>query len=297
MKYSTFSTYHPIINFTYFVAVLLFSMIFMHPIFQIISLIGAFVYSILLNGKKAVLFNFVYMLPLMVVMAILNPTFNHQGVTILFYLNNGNPITLESILYGVAMACMFITVIIWFSCYNAVMSSDKFIYLFGKVIPAWSLILSMSLRFVPRYREQIKIISNAQKCIGRDISQGNLLQRIRNGLTILSIMTTWALENAIETADSMKSRGYGLPNRTSFSIYRFDRRDQKVLVIMLLLIAMVMFGAVTGENSIRYFPSIKWSEMTASSVMIYISYSLLCFIPVLLHIAEEWKWNYIESRN
>ncbi|MCR8657643.1 energy-coupling factor transporter transmembrane component T [Paenibacillus endoradicis] len=297
MKYSTFSTYHPIINFTYFVAVLLFSMIFMHPVFQAISLVCAFVYSILLNGKRAVLFNCAYMLPLMVVMAILNPTFNHQGVTILFYLNNGNPITLESILYGIAMACMFITVIIWFSCYNAVMSSDKFIYLFGKIIPAWSLILSMSLRFVPRYRDQIKIISNAQKCIGRDISQGNLLQRARNGLTILSIMTTWALENAIETADSMKSRGYGLPNRTSFSIYRFDRRDQKVFISMLLLIVIVIFGAATGENSIRYFPSIKWSEMTSSSVMIYISYSLLCFIPVILHIAEEWKWNYIESRN
>jgi hypothetical protein len=50
---------------------------------------------------------------------------------------------MESIVYGLAAAFMFVTVIIWFSCFNAVMTSDKFIYLFGKVIPALSLILAM----------------------------------------------------------------------------------------------------------------------------------------------------------
>ena len=35
-------------------------------------------------------------------------------------------------------------------------------------------------------------------------------------ITILSIMVTWCLENAIETADSMKSRGCGLPGRSAF---------------------------------------------------------------------------------
>ncbi len=42
-------------------------------------------------------------------------------------------------------------------------------------------------------------------------------------------MVTWSLENAIETADSMRARGYGLPGRTSFSIYRFDSRDSSAL--------------------------------------------------------------------
>lgn len=206
-----FGSYHPVINFIYFSSVIACSIVFMHPIMLGISLLCAFAYSVVLKGRKALLFNLIYLMPLLFIMALMNPAFNHAGVTILFYLDSGNPITLESILYGVAAACMFVSVIMWFSCYNAVMTSDKFIYLFGKVIPALSLILSMVLRFVPRYRTQIQVISNAQKCIGRDVTQGSWLQRARNGLTILSIMTTWALENAIETADSMKSRGYGLP--------------------------------------------------------------------------------------
>jgi energy-coupling factor transporter transmembrane protein EcfT len=90
------------------------------------------------------------------------------------------------------------------------MTSDKFVYLFGRIIPSMSLLLSMTLRFVPRFIAQIKVVSNAQKCVGRDASNGGVVQRVRNAITILSIMVTWALENAIETADSMKSRGYGL---------------------------------------------------------------------------------------
>src|SRR5690349_5231266 len=111
-------------------------MIFIHPVFQGIALVSAITYSIVLNGLKAIRFNLLYMLPMLFILAIANPLFNHAGVTILFYMKDGNPVTLESILYGIAAACMLITVMIWFSCYNKVMTSDKFIYLFGRVIPA-----------------------------------------------------------------------------------------------------------------------------------------------------------------
>ncbi|MCB2310894.1 energy-coupling factor transporter transmembrane protein EcfT [Clostridium tagluense] len=292
----SFSTFHPVINFSYFTSVLLFSMFFIHPIFLGIALICSFTYSIMLKGKSALKFNLIYMLPLLVFMAIINPAFNHEGVTIIFYLKNGNPITLESILYGVMSAGMFISVILWFSCYNVVMTSDKFIYIFGKIIPALSLIFSMVLRFVPRYKQQIKIISNGQKCIGRDISQGNIIKRAKNGIKILSIMTTWALENAIETADSMKSRGYGLTKRSSFSIFHFDDRDKITLTVLSSLIIYIFIGMVMGQNTMRFFPSMKIKNITFFSITIYISYFILCILPVIINIAEVIKWKHIRSR-
>ena len=85
-------------------------------------------------------------------------------------------LTLESILYGVAIAVMFGTVILWFSCVNVVMTSDKLMYLFGRIIPSLSMMFSMVLRFVPKFKNQIRLISNSQKCIGRDISDGTLRQ-------------------------------------------------------------------------------------------------------------------------
>ncbi len=297
MMRDSFSTFHPIVNFTYFTAVISFGMFFLHPVFLGIALVSSFAYSVMLKGKRAVKFNLIYMLPMLLFMAILNPAFNHEGVTILFYLKNGNPITLESIFYGVAAASMFSIIILWFSCYNEVMTSDKFIYLFGKILPALSLIFSMVLRFVPRYTAQIKVISNAHKCLGRDFSQGNIIKRAQNGIKILSIMTTWSLENAIETADSMKARGYGLPKRSSFSIYRFDNRDKIAFTMILGLVIVVLIGAAMGENTMRFFPSVILKDIRTFSISIYFAYFILCMLPIFTNIMEEIKWRYIESKN
>ncbi|MBM7563103.1 energy-coupling factor transporter transmembrane component T [Paenibacillus sacheonensis] len=297
MRRSAFAAYHPFVNFVYFAAVLAFCMLWMHPVFQAISLLGAVVNAVLLNGRRAIRFQLRFMLPLFVIMAAANPMFSHAGVTILFYMKDGNPVTLESILYGAAASAMYVTVIVWFSCYNAVMTSDKFMYLFGRIMPALSLIFAMVLRFVPRYMHQLKVISDAQACIGRDYRQGGWIRRARNGIRMLSIMTTWALENAIETADSMKSRGYGLPNRTSFSIFRFDRRDRRLSACMAGLLLVLVLGAASGANAIRYFPSVHVQAMTAFSVLVYAAYLTLCLLPALIQTWEDWKWKSIRSRN
>ena len=39
------------------------------------------------------------------------------------------------------------------------------------------------------------------------------------------------LENAIDTSDSMKSRGYGLTGRTAYSNSVFDKRDVTALIL------------------------------------------------------------------
>ena len=117
-----FSSCHPLINFLYFGLVLGFSMCFMHPVCLCISLCTSFAYAVRLNGRRAARLTLVYLLPLMALTAVVNPAFNHQGATILAYLPSGNPLTLESILYGLAAAAMLIAVILWFSCDTAVMT-------------------------------------------------------------------------------------------------------------------------------------------------------------------------------
>lgn len=293
----SFASFHPLVNFLYFTCVILFSMVFMHPVSLVISLSFAFAYSIYLNGKKAIKFNFIYMLPSLVLTALINPAFNHEGVTILTYLHSGNPLTLESITYGFAAAAMFISVICWFSCYNAVMTSDKFIYLFGKVIPALSLIFSMVLRFVPRFKAQLSIVSNAQKSIGRDVSNGSLIRRIQHGLRILSIMVTWMLENAIETADSMKSRGYGLKGRTAFSIFTWDSRDRTALITLLATAGYIFIGAAAKTMYFRYFPSMRSTGLSFYSISVFMTYAFLCSIPLIINITEDRKWKSLQSDN
>lgn len=285
-----FKKYHPIVNFVYFVFVIGFSCFLMHPVCLCISLISGFIYSVVLKGKKQVIKNLIYMLPMLLMMALINPAFNHEGVTVIEYLPSGNPLTLESVIYGLCAATMIVSVICHFSCYNEVMTSDKFIYLFGKIIPSMSLIISMTLRFVPKFASQLKVVTNAQRCMGRDVSNGGVVKRVRNGLNILSIMTTWSLENAIETADSMKSRGYGIPGRTAFSIFTFDKRDKKALVCILLLGIYTLVGSLEGEISFSFFPSMKMAETSVFGISVFVAYLLLCVCPVIIELWEVRKW-------
>ena len=291
----TFSSYHPLVNFLYFGLVFSFSMIFMHPVCLALSIVCAVTYAVYLNGRKAVRFTLIFMLPMFLIAALMNPAFNHEGATILTYLPNDNPVTLESVAFGLAAAAMLVAVITWFSCYNAVMTSDKFVYLFGRVIPALSLVLSMTLRFVPKFKAQVKIVSSAQRCVGRDVTNGGVLQRARNGLTILSILVTWALENAIETADSMRSRGYGLKGRTAFSIYRFDRRDKAAAVFFLGCGAYIAAGAFLGGVYWRYFPTMKGVPFGAYPLSVFAGYFALCIAPVVINIREDRKWTALQS--
>lgn len=291
-----FEKYHPIINFVYFFAVISFSMILMHPVYIFISLFCSLLYSVLLNGNKAIKFNLLYLLPMVFITAIVNPLFNHAGITVLAYLPSGNPLTLESIYYGIAAACMIASVICWFSCLNAVISSDKLIYLFGKIVPSVSLIISMVFRFVPNFKLQIKKISDAQKCIGQDSSKGNIITKAKNGIKIMSIMITWCMENAIETADSMKSRGYGLSKRTTFTNYKLKLRDFLVLIKMVLISTVIIFGVFLKQTEFQYYPSISDGGKSPLSALIFALYFVLCALPILIELWENFKWKLLESK-
>ena len=296
MRKDVFSDYHPIVNLLYFMAVIGFAMFFTHPLCLSISLVCAFSYSLYIKGRKAARFILVFMLPMLVVTALINPAFNHQGVTILTYLPSGNPLTLESILYGIAAAAMLITVIAWFSSFNLVITTDKLVFLFGRLIPALSLVLAMALRLVPRYRDQLKIITNAQKCIGRSGSDGNLLQKVKHAIRINSILVTWALENAIETADSMNGRGYGLPGRTAFSIFHFDKRDALALAYIAACAGTVLIGAATGAYRFRYFPSVRGEWTSLYTIAVFVAYFALAVFPLIINIKEEMVWKSIASK-
>ncbi len=291
-----FAHYHPIVNFLYFTLVIAFSMLITHPLAQTLALVCAVIYAVSIDGKKILPFLLKFCLPIVLLTTLINPLFNHKGATVLGYFQSGNPLTLESALYGVASGVMLVTVLLWFSAFSRVMTSDKFIYLFGKMIPALSLILSMSLRFVPKFKKQTETVVEAQRCIGRDISKGSLLQRCRTAIVILSIMITWALENAVETADSMKSRGYGLKGRTTFAVYMMDERDRYALLWLGFCGLFLMAGTVANAFSFRYFPSILYTAADITTLPFYFIYFGLCGTPVMLNVGEERKWKTIYSK-
>lgn len=288
-----FETFHPIVLFSFFVVAIGLSMFFMHPVYLVITIFSAISLNIALR-RQLFFKDWKLYIPLFFLMAIINPLISHNGQLKLFYLN-GNAITVEAIMYGLAIATMLVAVMLWFSSYNTVMTSDKFIYLFGKVSPALSLTLSISLRLVPRFRHQLAQIVQAQKVIGMDYTAGSLWHRIKCIVRILSILITWALDNAIDTADSMKARGYGIKKRTAFSLFVFERRDGIVLAIILVLFLTNLAAGFIGATTFYFYPTFSALKWDIGSILFYSSYLLLLSIPLIIEIREAFKWRSLKS--
>lgn len=282
-----FSRLHPIVNFIYFVAIIGFTMFFMHPIFLGISLISAMIYVAYLQGLNGIKNNLLMSIYITVMVVLVNMLISSNGETILFYIANKS-ISLESIYYSIASSVMFITVFMWFSCYNKIMTSDKFIYLFGNRFPSLSLIISMVFRLIPNFKIQTKKIKDSQKAMGRNFDEGTVLEKIENGIKLISILVTWALENSIETVDSMKARGYGLDGRSNFSIYKFEKRDKIYLSILLLLVGIIISGVFYGESYIDYFPSFIIRDRNLYSYIIYVAYGILGIFPIIINVQRNF---------
>lgn len=290
-----FSGYHPTINFLYYALVLLFSMCLMHPVYLAISLTGALTYDIYLKGQKAVRFAVMGLLPMAALAALVNPAFNHEGQTILTYLPSGNPLTLESMFYGVAAAVMLASVVLWFSSYNEVMTSDKFVYLFGRVIPALSLVLSMALRFIPKFKAQMQVVSEAQACIGRDTKNGSVVPQsfqcnqdfLHHGHMELGKMQS---KRQIPCAPRLRSAGtHGVLDLS------FRRPRQGRACVADLLRRVSPFRLDGGGTYFRYYPTVKtaaWTPMTVSFMCVYLA---LVLTPVILDRKEDRQWNSLQS--
>jgi len=117
--------YHPIINFIYFGLVIGCSMVFLHPVCLLISITCAAYYTVVLFGKRRAVKGFGGVAVLMLLTALINPTFSHQGITELCELPGGNMLTLESILFGIGAAIPPISGII-ISCLDNNLRGDGF---------------------------------------------------------------------------------------------------------------------------------------------------------------------------
>lgn len=219
-------------------------------------------------------------------LSLVNPLVNHSGKTVLFTYF-GKKYTLEALYYGMALGAIMVVMLLWFGCYSAVLTSDKFTALFGNVIPALSLLLVMVLQMIPALTRKAQQILLARRAIGKGISQtGKLTDKAKDGATVLSALTDWALEGSLVTADSMRSRGYGTGKHTHFQLYRMTRRDWVLLALILgLEIAVVM----AGGTSASFTPRLKISPLGWGFPL----YCCLLLIPTILHLKEAVVWQFL----
>ena len=293
MKQDAFAGFHPSVNLCYFAAVIGLSMFLMHPVFLGISLTAGCAYLWYLHGGRSLVRQVGYLVPVLLFTAVLNPLFNHEGTTILFYLKNDDPVTLEALCFGLASAVLMGATILWFNCCSAVFTTDKIIYLFGRAIPSLSLLISMTLRFVPRFKEYLQATIQVQRAMQ---FPGNKIDTLKQAMSAFSATVSWAMEQSIVTADSMKSRGYGTAGRTAYSIYRFESRDAFTLTVLGLLFIGTILPWGMGWVRWSFFPAMAEPIFGFGQWLSYLNFTGICLMPLILDLMEERKWNLLRSK-
>ena len=289
MTGDAFSKCHPIVIFIYFAAAMCFGVMIMHPVYLAVALLISGIYYIILNGKSGL--KRVGMLgALFIFLTVMNPLLNTRGKTVLFYIGN-RAYTMEALYYGAAIAAVFVIMMLWFGCCNKVMTDDKLMCLFAGCMPSLSMIIAMTCRMIPNFKERIGQIIAARKCIGMDKG------KISTGVTTIEVLASWSLETGIITGDSMRARGYGERRRTGFMIYKMKSSDKVLLILLIIMIGTVAGYAIMGSAEVKFVPRFHSRVIEGIDVIGIISYAGFLLIPVILNVKEAVSWSISRRKN
>lgn len=284
-----FERCHPAVNLLYFSSVIAGTLGFFHPVYLLISYVCAACYAVWRGGGRALAF-VLGLLPCIALFAMYYSSYTHFGVTVLRHNFVGNNMTLEALVYGAALGLSAAGVMVWFSCVYAVFSSDKVVYLFGRVSPKLSLFLAILLRLVPRIKGEARRINTARNGVGRGAGQGNVLRRAGNALAVFSMLITWTAESLVTASESMACRGGRLRGRTAFSLYRFDHRDRVYVIATFTCLTVTAMAAALGQGEMQYGPRLVFPPLTAMSYVFFAGYAALCLMPLGLELWTAYRF-------
>lgn len=288
------AAYHPVVLLVYFAVMLGTVMFTASPVLLWLALVGGLLAGLAGRRPGEVLKTLGIGLLFCLAVAAANPLFSQNGATPLFFLWE-RPITLEAICYGLQIACMLVTAMTWFACMNRVMRDDKLLYLFGRVAPRITTLLTAALRFVPRFAAQQKRIRMAGAGLGL-FGGESWAERLRSNGRVFGVLVGWSLEQAVAAGSAMQARGYGLKGRSRFSLFRFTGRDAGLLVLILLAAGLCLPALLRGAVTVTFYPRLVLPPVTPAALACYIGFGILSFLPCILEGKEALAWKYYRSK-
>ena len=285
--------YNPIVVILYYMVAMALLMFSMNPVLHLIGFCGGLLQFVIFlpHGEGR---THVYYMTVGLILALIRPVFSHNGVTVLFVVND-NPITLESFIFGVNSAVMVISVLYLFRVMSKFMTTDRMLYVFQRISPKTALIMSMGLRIIPALRRRYRMIAQAQTATGIN-KDDNAIDRIKGSSKTLSATITWGLENGIITADSMAARYYGTGRRSSYSIFEFCRNDIFMLLAIAALSAMPVYCMYKGGFDTVFYPEFVIQKADIALITGYASFAMLILLCPFMHLAENLKWKRLRSK-
>lgn len=280
---------HPFVVLFYYICVGTLAMYFNHPLFLIIILILMIGVNLTHDRGKTLKKWAPLLLTMSTFFILLNPLFVSRGTTILFYFLD-RQVTLEAFIYGIVMALGIVIILTLFVSFNLILNGNKFLYIFSQILPRTAFLLMLSIRFVPLLKSRLNEISDVQRIRGMAVTSGRPKDRVKNGMIMLQILLTWSLEEAVQTADSMKARGYGTGKKTSYILYRMAKRDWVWLLSIFTLLGICIAGGSLGYGKIYIYPELGTLHLYPLDWLLLGSMMILVAFPLFVEGREQLRW-------
>ncbi|WP_455544046.1 energy-coupling factor transporter transmembrane component T [Intestinibacter sp.] len=284
----SFEQLSPVVISIYFVTAISMLYYINNPVIIFIFLLVSLLvnYKFCKNSFKTFIKGFIMMA---VMILIINPLVSHKGTTILFYIGY-TPITLESIFYGLISAMKLMTLLLISNYFNKVMTYEKLIYILSPLGHNLSLIISLSVKFIPEYLDKITSIKNTQRTKGIRLDSKNKKEVAKSLTYILNSFFFITLEDGIITIKSIKSRGYYNRDKKN----RMKIRLKSIDYMSLTLIILTLICTVVFNNQITYevYPTLAKLSFDIRFIIATIVYTLFLATPILLHQGEKLYVNY-----
>jgi energy-coupling factor transport system permease protein len=288
-----FERYHPLVSFLYYVGAITLFLLLLHPIFLLAGSTVIFLMNFLHDRLEGLRRWFLLIITSVFFMVILNPLFNERGRHLLFVVGN-HRFTLEAFVYGGMTAASLVGVIAIFVSYNVVMTPNKLLYLFAKFLPQLAVLLMLTLRFIPLMRRRMEEISLIQKSKGYSTSQGEWKSKVKTAMLYVQTLVTYSLEEAIQTADSMKARGYGTGIRSSYEYFKVNIHDIISILYLIILAGLVLIGRIWGYGFLTIYPIMESWHLSFTDVQIFICYLLFISFPILVEAGGLFRWRILK---
>ncbi len=295
---------HPFSSIILFISLIIPSIIFSNPLYIFAMVIPILVFITKKEGVSklkgyGLIFVFFFIISLIV-----NFIFTNTGTTIILQINNlpiiggHKRLSLEMLIFTFTASLRLIYILLVFVFLMMISSEDRMMAFFSKFLKNFPLLLSFTIRLMPKLRTDYKRLNHVFKLRGFETvktgkSNKGLFGKIKGSFNIrlmLALVRTLlmnSLEDSLQYAEAMQARGYGdYSSRTAFYKEQFHFRDGFLFVLSIIyaVLCICLFAYGIGIKDI--YPIFRFSYYI--NIKEIIGFVLIEIISILIYLKSYY---------
>ncbi len=279
-------SFHPFSALAVFIAMLGALMLIDSPFFIVVSLIGALLMLFSMSSPKQLRRELFTYILLFILAVLLNPLLVHRGSTPLLFVN-GKAVTLEAAVFGAVNGLRLFSGILWCRGLTLVMNTERLFCITGKLSPRLTAILMMSVRFVPNLIDTSRKLDLYNP--PTELENASVSRKIRRRAVLFSALVTRAIEDGMQTADSMSARGFELKGRSSYSRFHINCND--IALILLCVISLLISVFFADDASVIFYPTVCFPNYIAPTIIVSFTAAAVFIYPIVTEAVINFKRN------